>query len=207
MKLSFKISIYLFTFFSVLILSYRIIKTEELVFVFLVWNIFLAFIPFWVSEYLKKQSLSIKQLPLFLIWLLFIPNSPYILTDLFHLKLRSGVPLWYDLTIILSFAVIGLILFFRSFIDITIWLKQWFNARQMKWIIPILFWLIAFGLYLGRYLRYNSWDIIHPIRLAKSSIHVLFEKDTIGFTFIFTIFMWFIYTLLKTFNQKEEHVI
>lgn len=207
MKLSFKISVYLFTLFSVLILLYRIIKTEELVFIFLIWNVFLAFVPFWVSEYLKKQTLNIKQLPLFAIWLFFIPNSPYILTDLFHLKLRAGVPLWYDLSIILSFAVIGLILFFRSFMDMTIWLKQWFNDQQMKWITPFLFWLIAFGLYLGRYLRYNSWDIIHPIRLAKSSIHILFEKDTIGFTFIFAIFMWFIYILLRTFHQKEEHVI
>jgi uncharacterized membrane protein len=124
MKLTFKQLVYSFTLFSVTLLTYRIFRSEGLSYIFLAWNLFLALIPWWISNYLKQnKSLQLKHVPLFGIWLLFIPNSPYILTDLFHLRPRPHLPLWFDLVLVLSFALIGMIVFLKSLKDMLSILK------------------------------------------------------------------------------------
>jgi uncharacterized membrane protein len=198
--------VYLFTLFSVSLLTYRILKSDGLSYIFLAWNLFLALIPWWISNYLKqKETLQLKHLPLFGMWLLFIPNSPYILTDLFHLKLREPFPLWYDLVLVLSFALIGMIVFLKSLKDMFAILKAHVSEMVFTLLIPVVFWLIAFGLYLGRYLRFNSWNVVnHPFRLMRQSFDILFEKDTIGFTLIFSVFMWFMYYITLQMHQNEK---
>ena len=202
---TFKQLIYTFTLFSVVLLIYRIIKSEGLSYIFLVWNLFLAFIPWWISNYMKRQEkLTYIHFPLVLLWLLFLPNAPYILTDLFHLKPRPDLPLWYDLILVLSFALTGIMVFFKSLKDMLALLNNRVGEFYVAIITPFLFWLVAYGLYLGRYLRFNSWDIVHPFRLLKASFGILSEKDTIGFTGIFAVFMWFLYVIITRFNQYEE---
>lgn len=205
-KPTFKQLVYSFTLFSVTLLTYRIFKSDGLSYIFLAWNLFLALIPWWLSNYLKqKESLQLKHLPLLGIWLLFIPNSPYILTDLFHLKPRPYLPLWFDLVLVLSFALIGMIVFLKSLKDMLTILKAYVSPMLFTLVTPVIFWLISFGLYLGRYLRFNSWDIVHPFRVVKASFGILLEKDTIGFTLIFSVFMWFLYYITMCMNQNEKH--
>ena len=202
---TFKQLIYTFALFSLVLLTYRIIKSESLSYIFLVWNLFLAFIPWWISNILKrKEKLTFIHLPIIAIWLLFLPNAPYILTDLFHLKPRTGLPLWFDLILVLSFALTGMIVFFKSLKDMLKLLTNRMPQLDVTIITPFIFWLVAYGLYLGRYLRFNSWDIVHPFRLMNASFTILFEKDTIGFTCIFSVFLWFLYVMLTRFNQYEE---
>jgi uncharacterized membrane protein len=206
MKLTFKQLVYSFTLFSLTLLTYRIIKSEGLSYIFLAWNLFLALIPWWISNYLKQnKSLQLKHVPLFGIWLLFIPNSPYILTDLFHLKPRPYLPLWFDLVLVLSFALIGMIVFLKSLKDMLSILKAYVSPILFTLVTPFIFWLISFGLYLGRYLRFNSWNVVnHPFQLMRQSFDILFEKDTIGFTLIFSVFMWFLYYITLCMNQNEK---
>jgi uncharacterized membrane protein len=107
--------------FSVSLIAARVYFTEKVTFVFLVWNLFLAAIPFVISSVLVVYQHKLSRVVLFsgfLLWLLFFPNAPYILTDLFHLKERAGVPLWFDLMVILSAAWNGLILGLLSLQDI-----------------------------------------------------------------------------------------
>lgn len=205
-RFSFKAVIYSFSIFSVGLLAYRIVKTDSLVYIFLIWNLFLAFIPFWISSHLLKQErLNLYYAPVVFLWLLFLPNSPYILTDLFHLKLRQEIPLWYDLVLVCSFALIGFTLFYKSVIDMIKLVRAQLGDPYINYILPLFFWIIAFGLYLGRYLRFNSWDIVnHPFRLAHKSFDSLFHKETIAFTVIFAAFMWFVYLTLVNFNSKEK---
>ncbi|HRG00636.1 MAG TPA: DUF1361 domain-containing protein [Bacteroidia bacterium] len=205
-KPTFKQLVYSFTLFSVTLLTYRIIKSDGLSYIFLAWNLFLALIPWWISDYLKqKETLQLKNIPLLGTWLLFIPNSPYILTDLFHLKPRLYLPLWFDLVLVLSFALIGMLVFLKSLKDMLSILKTYVSPMLFTLITPVIFWLIAFGLYLGRYLRFNSWNVVnHPFRLMRQSFDVLLEKDTIGFTLIFGVFMWFMYYITMCLNQNEK---
>ncbi|MFN8115114.1 MAG: DUF1361 domain-containing protein [Bacteroidia bacterium] len=205
-KPTFKQLVYSFTLFSVTLLTYRIIKSDGLSYIFLAWNLFLALIPWWISDYLKqKETLQLKHIPLLGTWLLFIPNSPYILTDLFHLKPRPYLPLWFDLVLVLSFALIGMLVFLKSLKDMFAILKAHVSSMLFTLLIPVVFWLIAFGLYLGRYMRFNSWNVVnHPFRLMRQSLDVLLEKDTIGFTLIFGVFMWFMYYITMCLNQNEK---
>jgi uncharacterized membrane protein len=204
MHTDFRKLLYLFVAFTLTLLAFRLFRSGSLSYIFLVWNLFLAFIPWWISNYIKKRPFNIRQLPLFGVWLLFIPNSPYILTDLFHLKQRALVPLWFDLVLVLSFALIGTIVFLKSLKDILTLLKSYVSPIQFTLITPVIFWLISLGLYLGRFLRFNSWDIIHPIRLAKASFGILLEKDTIGFTCIFSVFIWFLYYITLSIERNDK---
>ena len=204
MKPTFKITIYSFNLFAVTLLVYRMAKTESPAYIFLAWNLFLAFIPFWISNFLSEQpKFRYFHVPLLCTWLLFLPNSPYILTDLFHLKQWHGMPLWFDLVMVCSFALIGFVLLYKSIIDVVHFFKKHLPGNYLNFSLPVLFLVIAFGLYLGRYLRFNSWDVMnHPFRLVKASYHTLLTKDTVGFTIIFAAFMWLVYLTLIHFNSK-----
>jgi uncharacterized membrane protein len=206
MKLSFKQLIYLFITFCTTLLTYRIIKSDSLSYIFLAWNLFLALIPWWLSSYLKKkETLDFKHIPLLVLWLLFLPNCPYILTDLFHLKPRDPFPLWFDLVLLLSFAWIGMMVFLKSLKDMFGVLRQYVSSLWVTIITPFIFWLISFGLYLGRYLRFNSWNVVnHPFQLIRRSTHVLFEKDALAFTLIFSVFLAFLYFMSHPLLKQEK---
>ena len=204
---TFKSLIYTFSLFSIALLVYRLLKSDSIAYIFLIWNLFLAFIPWWLSTFIIKQkNIGYKHIPVIAIWLLFLPNAPYILTDLFHLRAREPFPLWYDLVLLLSFALCGMMLFFKSLKDMFELLQKNIKPFYVTLITPFVFWLISFGLYLGRYMRFNSWDIIHPFYLLKSSFTVLFQKDAMAFTCVFSVFMWFMYMILVQFNKHEKIV-
>ncbi len=141
-------------------------------FIFLVWNLFLAWVPYLISlmlEGVDRHFSSRGITGLFLMcWLCFLPNAPYILTDLLHLKVRSGIPLWYDLMLILSFAWTGLILGYLSLNEV----QHFFQKRMgngISWLLTVaIIALSGFGIYLGRFLRWNSWDVLtNPFQLLR----------------------------------------
>ncbi|PWS30828.1 DUF1361 domain-containing protein [Pedobacter paludis] len=147
----------------------RYFITDTKVFLFLNWNLFLAFIPWVISSFMVLNNLNKKFSLIILIisWILFFPNSPYILTDLFHLRLHGSVPIWFDLIQILSFAWTGLVYGFISLMDIEKLLSSRLNKKWVNSLVVSFLFLSSFGIYLGRYLRWNSWDIIsNPLGLA-----------------------------------------
>ena len=86
--------------------------------------------------------------------------------------------------------------FLKSLKDMFGILQKYVKSAYVAIITPFIFWLISFGLYLGRYLRFNSWNVFnHPFQLMRQSFDILFEKDTLAFTFIFSIFLAFLYWL------------
>jgi len=134
-------------------------------FLFLNWNLFLAGIPLLLSRLLIGNGKITKAKVLFLLpmWLLFFPNAPYILTDLFHLGNSHTMPKWFDLLMILLFAWAGLFAGFKSLQDIQRMLSNFMSQRNSMLIVVLLLFIAAFGVYIGRFERWNSWDIItHP---------------------------------------------
>ncbi len=210
-KLNFKQLVYGFTVFAVSLCLLRMFKSDARSYVFMLWNLFLAFVPWWISSYVKqKHSLRWKDAPLLLVWLLFLPNAPYMLTDLFHLKHRPPIPLWFDLVLILSFAFIGLLVFYRSLKDMITCFKKYMSAGMLACTTYAVFGLISFGLYLGRFLRFNSWDIMHPGSLGKACCRLLLNerslKDVTAFTLIFSAFLLFLFFMITQLERKEEAV-
>lgn len=156
--------------FCVALSFYRIYFTQKTFFIFLNWNLFLAAVPLIVSSFLVSNDLLFKSKIAFalslMVWILFFPNSPYIFTDLFHIKARKIIPIWYDLVLILSFAFTGLMMGFVSLRQLLKVAAQYFSQTFINVCVVLLFFISSYGIYLGRFLRWNSWDIINePTRL------------------------------------------
>ncbi len=199
---------------SVMLYLFRMQWSGTLFGVFLVWNLFLAWLPFvfalLLADVNKNSSSRVLKTVLFGAWLLFFPNSPYILTDLFHLHLRVDVPLWFDLILILSFAWNGLLLGYASLFEIQYFLKSRLSSIAVNCFIAALMVLCSFGIYLGRYPRWNSWDIIsNPIALFSDIfnmlLHPMNNTRMIGVTFFFSLFLMVSYWTLNTLiNHKHD---
>ena len=140
---------------------------------FLAWNLVLAAVPLAASSWLvrldRRGAGGAALVVLGAVWLLFFPNAPYILTDLVHLRPRSPVPFWYDLAVLLSAAGAGLLAGYVSLADVhDVVARRWGGAVGWASAVGALF-LGAFGVYLGRVLRLNSWDVVTaPLGVARS---------------------------------------
>jgi uncharacterized membrane protein len=181
---------------------FRYIYSDSVHFFFLNWNLVLAFIPWFFSSIiiiypsLRKRKLAITVL--ILLWLLFFPNAPYILTDLFHLKYASAMPIWYDLVMILSFAWTGLLFGILSLWDIEQILAIRIPGKVLTVITIILLFMGSFGIFAGRYLRWNSWDIVkEPIamlyQLKASMVSPSYHPKPYGMTLFMGLFLNIVY--------------
>ena len=172
-----------------------LVNSRGSTFLFLIWNLFLAWIPYWIALslqplYNRYPSKIWSGLLLFL-WLLFLPNAPYIVTDLLHLRPRPPVPLWYDLLLLFSFAWTGLILGFLSILEVQQFLKNKVGERKAQLLPFLIIPLISLGIYIGRFQRWNSWDIFfHPFDLLQDilemCIHPFSHLSAIGLIIVLT---------------------
>ena len=203
--------------FSCLMVAARTIATGQLTYLFLVWNLFLAFIPYAVSEWLATRAKMIENKVLLaltlVLWLLFIPNSFYILTDLFHLYDFDNAPRWFDLLLIFSFAWNGLLLGLLSVRKVETILQTVRGRSFSLLIVFAVMWLNAFGVYIGRYMRFNTWDVLaKPFtlfgELLDIMIHPFRYKMEWGMICIYAVFMTVLYITIKKmagqFNQTTK---
>jgi len=197
----------LFSAFMVLV---RTIYTGEHHFRFLLWNLFLAYIPYFLSNRLQYMPAWVKHkgrfAMAFVAWLLFIPNTFYILTDFFHLGFHPGAPLWYDLALIISFAWNGLLLGILSVRHMEKMLQVYIPGRtEWLFLYPVML-LNALGIYIGRYLRFNSWDVVtNPFGLitdiAGLVFHPLQYREAWAMVLCFAVFMTLMYVTLKRISK------
>ena len=161
--------------FSLILLMIRMKLMHNFFYSFLVWNLFLAIIPYAITTYITSRP-NISKLVLFFnfcFWLLFLPNAPYIITDLIHLRLSPTNTIWLDILVVTSFAFNGLIIYFLSLIDMEKALKKHFSEKIAFFSILSALFLSGFGIYLGRVLRFNSWDILkHPHTLIPQILSI-----------------------------------
>ncbi len=199
--------------FGMGLLFIRIQITNSLFFSFLVWNLFLAGIPYIISQVLRYSSwLSNSKFWRFIgfgSWLLFFPNSPYIITDLIHLHHENAELLWLDLFLIFIFAMNGLILGILSLLDIYHLMALKYNIKTAHYIILHCCILCGYGIYIGRFLRFNSWDIIsQPKNLVLEIGHSFYNPHVGLVTFFFGGFVWILFLVLKSIevrlSTKEE---
>jgi uncharacterized membrane protein len=169
---------------------------------FLIFNLFLAFLPFLIAYgcWMVFQRLSKFSFVLFsLIWLLFYPNAPYMMSDLIHVQAKSATVI-YDTLIIFSFASLAL---FLGFYSLNITYKLWiikFNVQIARvWLVSSIF-LSSLGIYLGRILRLNSWDFFtRPIEVLEETWFHLWPINHNAITYyivaLFTIIQFLILLL------------
>jgi uncharacterized membrane protein len=196
--------------FSLLLLLVRVILTGELTYAFLAWNLFLAWIPLAISQKLSGANKWWKILLLFNAWLLFLPNAPYIITDFLHLRPRPPIPYWYDILLLFSAALNGLLLGLASLLVVEKFLIQRYGNRTSALLMFCSFFLCSFGVYIGRYLRWNSWDILtNPDDIAADILARVFNPfdhfGTWSITFLFGSFFYIIYYSVKNFINTKSN--
>lgn len=184
--------LFLLTAFSGLLLMFRIKISDSFYLLFLVWNVFLAAIPYGItfSIRLKPKLFShpLSRALVFSVWMLFLPNAPYILSDFTHLQWTSGQFLTLDTLIITGFSLLGLLYMYYSLRDMQEVFCSTLSRKQNLIIIIGICLLLGFGIYLGRYLRWNSWDLIQrPEELASDIGNLIIHPVRNKFAWLITL--------------------
>jgi uncharacterized membrane protein len=184
----------------------------------LIWNLFLAWIPFMLAYF--AHAVSWRRATLYLIipaiaflWLIFFPNAPYMLTDLQDLSRRaSDAPLWYDVIIVVWMSWTGMMLGVVSLYLMQDIIIRTFG-RTTGWIfVFVISALSSFGIYIGRFVRLNSWDILqNPAEAAQLIMGIVIDpsRRLAAFTILYTIFFLFVFLLLYSFSHmlREQSTI
>lgn len=158
--------------FSMLLSVCRVAVTGRSLFMFMIWNLFLAFVPWFAASVVYVKDIKSKAVIILIIlfWLAFFPNAPYVLTDLIHLGKGNSAPVWYDLILLLSYGFSGLIYGFVSLQMIEEKIKSVFRLKHVEILSAVLIYLACFGIYLGRFLRWNSWDLVSRMNLVIQDV-------------------------------------
>lgn len=198
---------------SLAILAARAFVTESYRYLFLIWNLILAWIPF-IMAWIAYVSTRLPRLLMFglvsgcaILWLLFFPNAPYILTDFQHLSLTNNeAPVWYDVLMLIWFAWNGVLLGMISLYFMQELVMR-LAGNVTSWIfVTVVTGLSSLGVYVGRFLRWNSWDVIgNPLPLANDVLdritHPISHPRTLTFTVLFTLFFLFFYATIYVFGH------
>lgn len=184
------------TFLFFLFFAGRIYWSQQVIYQNLIWNLFLAWLPY---LFCLVVALIHQVRPAWwwamivpaVLWVIFLPNALYIVTDLNHLRNQATLPVWYD----------------AGFLSITAWTGLFLAVGSLHTMQRIVYsyigniggWLFAFliigssgyGVYIGRFLRWNSWDILRePLKIFSDSLtpitNPLQSKDKIVFITMYT---------------------
>ena len=197
----------------VFLVAVRITFSDSKRYTTLVWNLFLAWIPF-VLSYLaytlswRKRFLYFTIPVTAFLWLIFFPNAPYILTDLQHLaKQTTQAPLWYDVIVLVWFSWTGLLLGLVSLYLMHDIVQRTFG-RTLGWVfVLVVSGLSSFGVYLGRFVRFNSWDILNdPKEIVVTILGLAIDPSMrmVAFTVLFAVFYLFVYLTLYSFAHLVQ---
>ncbi|SDD77765.1 Protein of unknown function [Paenibacillus sp. UNCCL117] len=186
---------------------------------FLLWNLFLAWIPYifssaaWVLRGRMYRLPAILWAPLAAAWLLFLPNAPYILTDLIHLTILKNnyaadgwytFQYWYDMLAILLIAWNGLLLGFVSTYHWHIMLRERLGALPGWAMVAAVSWLSAYGILLGREYRLNSWDVLTGTEKLWRSLLDSLEPQALMFCGLFGLLLLAVYATLHLLLHNAE---
>ena len=169
----------------------RMLGTRAPTYQFLLWNLFLAWIPYVCAAAALVVRKKWLRIVLALIWLFFFPNAPYLLTDFVHFREHREFPWWFDVGMLSTFACIGLMLALTS-LRLIHRQVEWAKGTTVGWFFVLgVCILSAFGVYLGRFVRLNSWELASNLDGVLRDLKAVFSDAslyprTLGMTVLFT---------------------
>jgi uncharacterized membrane protein len=197
----------------VAMVSIRVAYTGNSEYVSILWNLFLAWIPFAIAlhvyEGYRRRAARLSLWTGGLLWLVFFPNAPYIVTDLkYLLRTSTDAPLWYDAVLLSAAAGCGLLLGFAS-----LYLMQSVVRRALgtvnAWLFAVVvLGLSSFGVYLGRFQRWNSWDVFTRPRVLATDlwsglVNPLDHPKVIAGTIVYTVFLAATYLVFYSLARES----
>ena len=186
----------------------RFVYTGKIAYRFLPWNLFLAWLPL-VFAYLALRAGSrrpVLALPLLGAWLAFLPNAPYLITDLVWLDGRASMLKVYDAAMFFAFVSCGLAAGFVSLRWVQAFAARHVGAWGSRVFVLAALGLTGFGVYLGRFRRWNSWDIVtDPAALLHDIVtrlvHPVRNWQMWAFTALFAGLLLFLYWLFGVLTE------
>ncbi len=199
---------------SVALVGVRVAVTGRIQYGFLAWNLFLAWLPLVFAllacdAYQDGAPRNWRFLGFAGAWLLFFPNAPYIFTDIIHLNTTYYSHFWIDLVLVLLCALTGLVLGFVSLFLMQTVVKRLFGSAASWLFIAGVAALTGFGIYLGRFLRFNSWDVLFkPLALSRGignwAADPLAHPTSFAFPAMFATFLFIAYVLLYALTHLQQ---
>ncbi len=211
----------------VFFLFVRVLVTRDRLYSFLLWNLFLSWIPYLISMLilflLSRENLKFKG-PIIgvfgFLWLLFFPNAPYIFTDIIHIVrmpaltyrhtlLSPNSILWYDITLNLAFAFIGHIIGLTSLLIVHKICENRYD-KGIAWVFVCFVMLLSgFGIYVGRFIRLNSWDILNDTLNTVLTLLDSISFRAVLFSMVFGFFIFLTYLIIYSlqnlyFTERQD---
>lgn len=181
----------------------RLWQLGALAFSYLPWNLFLAWIPLGLSmlllKYLRQHAWSDwPGLTLSIIWLLFLPNSFYLVSDYIHLQDVSPASALYDSVMFTMFVITGMLLGYSSLAQVHLEFRKRLTRLRAGVFVTIILLLCSLAMYIGRDLRWNSWDVLASpsgllFDLSNRFVHLSQYKEMIGTVALFFAFLTGLY--------------
>jgi uncharacterized membrane protein len=206
-------SLAILSLFVVALIGVRIVYTRSPEHLAIAWNLLLAWIPFALALVVYERAQAGRaRPPLFAVaflWLLFLPNAPYIVTDLKHIGAGGDVPVLYDVVLLSAAAWTGLLLGLASLFLVHGVARRLIGAvNAWAFVVGVLA-LSSFGIYLGRFQRWNSWDVfVRPGSLlgqiAGGVLHPLSHPRPIALTVLLTSFLLVSYLVFYSFARLSS---
>lgn len=201
---------------SALLIVTRVCWRHNPQYIFLIWNLFLAGIPYVIGKLLlAEQQVFINSIHLvrtlsrfFLLccWLLFLPNAAYIITDFVHLSHTSNAQFIFDGLLLGCFSITGMGMAFKSMSDVKKSSKNDYLFLNSNWTQYLILFLCALGVYLGRVLRWNSWDILqNPTGLFKDVVQLFLSPVSHTGSWLFIVAFTAVLSLGYYIFQKSIH--
>ncbi len=186
---------------------------------YLLWNIFLALVPFYLSIYLEKYSANVDrknylQIIVFFLWFIFLPNTFYVLTDFFHIKANLYIPNGsaliqfssiYNLLLVASFIWTSFLVGIISLRKVHLLINQRYSEKIGIYAVYVTVLCSSIGIYLGRILRLNSWDlIVAPFKFFDKLLYSSRNYSPFQATIFVMVLTAFILVIYSTFYIKNS---
>lgn len=176
----------------------------------IIWNLFLAFIPLALSFWLYRRRTKVRSLlwwVAFAVFLAFLPNAPYLLTDIIHLirATRMGYSVWVITLIFIPLHLFAILAGFQAYVisvmNQSSYLRRLGATRFIVWSELLTHALCAIGVYMGRFRRFNSWDLVtDPSNVLLTTLDDLTAKKPLLVIFISFVGLSILYWLVKQIN-------
>lgn len=182
------------------------------VYTFMMWNLFLAWIPYLCALLMAalraRRAAAWQYVVPALVWLLFFPNAAYLVTDLYNLTDIPPVPFWYDIGFFAALAWTGLLLAVSSLQVVQLMIQKTFG-RLWGWLLVFaVIGLNGVGIYLGRFLRWNSWDVLTEPRAVLVDavtpfLHPIAYRQPVAVIIVFSALLFVCYISVLALQARR----
>jgi uncharacterized membrane protein len=198
----------------------RVAYSHERTYGFLLFNLLLAALPLFFAGWARHEQDGLARAPTsgrrirwiaaLVLWLFFLPNAPYLVSDFVHLRMRSGVPLWYDIVLLSSFAFAGMVYGVVALSIVHDMVRERVGALVGWLFVGAVAGLAGIGIWIGRFLRWNSWDLfIRPHEVladaASELAHPLRHPTPWGVTLVFAALLFATYASFRLARNARVH--